>query len=133
VSQENLERVRAGFEAFYQTGELPDRFLAPDFELHQAWSVVGATGVFHGPNAVRDSLVEVEVALEDLSFAPEKFVEAPNGEIVVFVHVQGRGRGSGIDVGNHIAHVWTLRGDQALRCVVYEDPAEALKAVGLEE
>jgi ketosteroid isomerase-like protein len=133
MSEEILERLRAGFEAFNQTGEFADEFLAPNFEMRQASSLIGATGPFHGPSALRDSLVEVEVALEALRFEPENFIEAPNGEIVVLIHVRARGRGSGIEVDNHIAQVWTFRDDLAVRLIVYEEPAEALKAVGLEK
>jgi hypothetical protein len=56
-----------------------------------------------------------------------------NGEIVVLIHTWGRGRGSGIRIDNRIAHVWTFRGDKAVRQVVYEEQAEALEAIGLGE
>jgi len=36
-------------------------------------------------------------------------------------------------IDNHIAWVWTFRGDKAVRLVVYEEQAEALKAVGLTQ
>ena len=66
-----------------------------------------------------------------MSFEPERFLEAPGGEVVVLIHTTGRGRGSGLEVDNHIAWVWTFRDDQAVRMVVYEEPADALAAVGL--
>jgi ketosteroid isomerase-like protein len=53
--------------------------------------------------------------------------------VVVLVHARGRGRGSGVDIDNHIAWVWTFRGDKAVRLVVYEEQAEALEAAGLRE
>lgn len=36
-----------------------------------------------------------------------------------------------MEIDNHIAWVWTFRGEQAIRLVVYEDPGDALEAVGL--
>jgi len=36
-------------------------------------------------------------------------------------------------IDNRIAHVWTFRDDKAIRNVAYEEPADALKAVGLAE
>jgi len=36
-------------------------------------------------------------------------------------------------VDDHIAHLWTFREGKAVRLVIYEEPSEALKAVGLEE
>jgi len=133
MSQENINRLRANLETFNRTGEINGEDLAPTFEMHQASSIVDTAGVFHGPNAIRDSLRELQEAFEELSFEAEDFIEAPNGDIVVLIHARGRGRGSGMDVDNHIAHVWTFRDGQAIRLVAYEEQAEALEATGLRE
>jgi ketosteroid isomerase-like protein len=101
--------------------------------VHQASSIVDTAGVFHGRTAPQDSLRELQESFEELTFEAERFFEAPGGEIVVFIHARGRGRGSGVMIDNHIAWVWTYRGDKAVRLVVYEDRAEALEAVGLTE
>ena len=74
---------------------------------------------------------ELAESFDDMRFEPEKFLEAPGGEIVVFIRVRGRGRGSGVEMDNRIAWVWTYRDDKVVRVVVYEEPAEALEAVGL--
>jgi ketosteroid isomerase-like protein len=133
MSQENVDRIRADFEAFNRTGEIIVDHLAPDFELHQASSIVDTAGVFHGPDAFREVLSELQGAFEELSFEVEEFIEAPGGDVVVFIRARGRGRGSGIEVDNRIAQVWTYRGDKAIRMVAYEDRAEALEAAGLRE
>jgi ketosteroid isomerase-like protein len=133
MSQQNVDRLRASLEVFNNTGEIVAYDLAPDFELHQASSIVDTAGVFHGRDALRDSLRELRGSFEELSFEAEKVIEAPGGEVVVLIHARGRGRGSGVDIDNHIAWVWTFRGDQAVRLVVYEEQAEALEAVGLQE
>ena len=111
---------------------MAEGLLAPNFELHQDAAVIDATGVFRGRDAIRDSVREIQVSFEDLRFEPENFIEAPHGEIVVLIHGSGRGRGGGVELHNHIGHVWTFRDQKAVRCVVYLEPAEALKAVGLE-
>ena len=97
--------------------------LAPDFEVRQASSHHRHRG--HLPWAGRDSRRDAVTSesFEDLSFEPEKFFEAPGGEIVVFIHVRGRGRGSGVEMDNHIAWVWTYRDDKAVRLVIYEEPS----------
>ncbi len=41
-------------------------------------------------------------AFEVLSLEAEKVIEAPDGEVVVFVRVRGRGRGSRMEVDNLI-------------------------------
>ena len=133
MSPESLERIRAALESYARTGELPVGELAPDFELHQASSIVDTAGVFHGPEGLRESLRELEGSFDELTFEPERYVQAPGGEVVVLIHARGRGRGSGLTIDNHIAWVWSFRHGQAVRLVVYEDPAEALEAVGLSE
>lgn len=133
MSQENINRIRADFEAFNQTGEINVDHLAPDFELHQASSIVDTAGVFRGPHAFEDMLQELQGAFEELNFEAEEFMEAPTGDIVVFIHARGRGRGSGVQIDNHIAQVWTFRDDKAVRMVAYEERAQALEAAGLRE
>ena len=51
----------------------------------------------------------------------------------MFIRARGRGRGSGAELDNRIAQVWTIRDDKAIRLVAYEERADALKAVGLSE
>jgi ketosteroid isomerase-like protein len=133
MSQENIDQIRADFEAFSRTGEFSLDHLDPDFELRQASSIVDTAGVFHGPDALGEVLSELEGAFEDLSFEAEEFIEAPADAVVVFIHVRGRGRGSGVEVDNHIAQVWTYRDGKAIRMVAYEERAEALEAAGLSE
>jgi ketosteroid isomerase-like protein len=133
MSQENVDRLRAGLDVFNRTGEIDVRFLAPDFEMHQASSIVDTAGVFHGPSALGDSLRELRESFETLSFEGERFIEATGGKVAVLIRARGRGRGSGLEIDNRIAWVWTFRGDEALRLTVYEEQAEALEALGLRE
>ena len=133
MSQENLERVRTRMEAFRRTGELDLEFLAPDFELQQASSIVDTAGVFRGPSAFREVLGELEEAFEDLSFEGERYLQAPGGEVIAIVRVRGRGKGSGIRLDNQIAHVWTFRDGKACRLKIFEEPDEALEDAGVQE
>ena len=133
MAQEKVERLRAGLDAFNRTGELNVGFLAPDFELHQASSIIDTAGVFHGRDAIHGSLGELSESFEDLSFEAEEFFGAPGGEVLVFIRARGRGRASGAEMDNRIAWVLTYRGDKVARLVIYEERAEALEAVGLSE
>jgi ketosteroid isomerase-like protein len=130
---ENQDRLRFGYERFNRTGEYDVNLLAPDFEMHQASSIIGTAGVFHGRAAVIDVLRELEEAFEDLSWEVEKLIEAEDGRIVAFIRARARGRGSGVETDNRIAHLWTFREDKAVRMVVFEERAEALEAAGLSE
>jgi ketosteroid isomerase-like protein len=127
-----IDRLQAGLATFARTGETPAGLLSPDFELRQASSIIDTAGVFHGPGALRESLDELGGSFEDLAFELEGFREAPGGEIVVLVHARARGRASGLETDNRIAWVWSFRDEVAVRMVVYENPDDALEAVGLE-
>jgi ketosteroid isomerase-like protein len=132
MASELIDSLRIGLEAFNRTGKVPiEGFLAPEFELHQASSIVDTAGVFLGPTAFRDSLDELHESFEELTFEAEGFLEAPGGEIVILIHTRGRGRISRMVLDNHIAWVWTFRDGKAIRLEVYEEPADALQAVGL--
>jgi ketosteroid isomerase-like protein len=133
VSEENVGALRRGLEAFNRTGEIDTSFLAEDFEVHQASSIIDTDGVFHGRDALRQSWSELAEVFDDLRLEPERIIEAPGGEIVVLLRACGTGRGSGLVMDNHIGWVCTFRDDEAVRLVVYEEPAEALEAVGLSE
>ncbi len=128
---DRVDRIRASLEAFNRTGEITPGLLAPEFELHQASSIVDTAGVFHGAGAFEQALAELAESFESLRFEPERFAEAPSGEVVVVVSVRGRGRGSGMEIHNRIAWVWTFDGERVGRLEVYEDPAAALERVGL--
>ena len=132
MTEEFIDQLQTGLERMNRTGEPPAGFLAPEFELHQASSIVDTAGVFRGPDAMRDSLNELRESFEDLTFDAEQVLNAPGGEVVVLVHARGRGIGSGVEIDNHVAWVWTFRDGKAVRLVIYEDPAEAFAAVGLD-
>ena len=131
MSQEQVEGLRAGLDRFNRTGELDVAFLAPDFELHQASSIIDTAGVFHGRGAVHGSMRELTESFEDLTFEAEEFIETPGGDLLVFIRARGRGRGSGVEIDNRIAWLWTFEEGKAVRMVIYEERSEALEAVGL--
>jgi ketosteroid isomerase-like protein len=130
---QNIERVRAGIEAFNRTGELDTSMLSPAFEMHQASSIIDTEGVFYGPDALQGALKELKESFEDLSYEAEQFLETPDGRVLVFIRARARGRGSGIEMDNRIAWLWTFRDDQAVRLDVYEEREEALEDLGLKK
>lgn len=68
---------------------------------------------------------------EEWHVMPERIVAA--GERVVSIEkVRGRGRGSGLETEGLYASIWTFTDGKVTRVEVGLDPAEALKAVGLE-
>jgi len=132
MSQENVGRLRSGYELLSR-GTIDVELIGADFELVQASSIIDSAGIFRGRDAVQEAIQEVRGSFDDLTFTPEEIIDAEDGQLLVLVHARGRGRGSGMVVDDHIAHLWTFREGKAVRLVIYEEPSEALKAVGLEE
>jgi ketosteroid isomerase-like protein len=62
----------------------------------------------------------------------EKLVDAGDS-VVLWVHHTGRGLGSGIEIDQHFAQVWTLRDGKAVGMVMYPTFEEALKAIEASE
>ena len=133
MSQEDMERVRLAYERS-NSGDT-DGFLelcATDFEFHDPPALPGA-GVHIGHDANRAWLAEIRRDFEDLRFEPRKIIDAGGGNVVVVCRTVGHGKLSGatLDMVNY--NIWTVRNGAIVRCLTYDDQAEALEAVGLRE
>ena len=129
--QQNVERLRGAYEAFNEGGV--DAFLerlAPDFQVRDRASSpdretrYGREGIMQ----LFDSYME---AFDALRLEPEEFIEAGD-QIVVSLHQWVRGKGSGAELGGHIAHVWTLRGPDIYQLRIFGDKEQALDALRAE-
>ena len=63
---------------------------------------------------------------------PEEFHDAGE-QIVAVVRDGGRLKGTGDEVYNRFAHVWTFRAGKVIRWETFTDKAKALEAAGLSE
>src|ERR671923_1244342 len=98
MSQENMEIVRRGFEAFARGG--PDAmsdFWDPEIELWLPSGLIQAGGTYRGRAAVLDWMKEWAEAWEEIDYTPQEFVEADDA-IIVSVRYDGRGKESGVRV-----------------------------------
>ena len=88
------------------------------------------------PNAVepgthhsRSRLNRVRAVYPDFHVEPERFVDA--GEDVVVIGVAHGTSASGVEAERRQGYVWTVRDGKAVRFRWFNDPKEALEAVGL--
>ncbi len=129
MSQENIEKLRAGYEAF-NSGDLDGalRAVHRDIEFRRPETAMDTAAVLRGVDAVRQYLVPD--AFAEQTFEPEEFIE--KGDLVL-VRGKGRirGRGSGIGLEQTVFHVWEIRDGIAVRLEVHLDRQEALEAAGL--
>jgi len=131
VSERNVEIVRRVIEAFNRRDfDVALRDVAPDATVDMSRSRGPDAGVYVGHHAVRRFWTDMTETFERHTMVPDEFI--PHGEHVVVpgpTRMTGRG---GIEVEATGAFVVTLRDGRVVRLTLYQDRAEALKAVGLE-
>ena len=131
MSQQNVDTVRAILEAFNR-GDMRS-FLDmcdPDIEWDVSKRLIDPA-TYHGHGGVQKFFEQQLEAWEEApQMEAEELIDAGD-QVVAFVQVHGRGKGSGAAVDARIAQVWTVRRQKAIRLEYYGDRVEALKAVGL--
>ena len=138
MSQENVEIVRALYEAFARRdGESPFSVYAPDIEWDMSRSAIplpGEEAVYHGHEGVRRY---ARAWLEAWGFidAPlERLVDAGDQVVALLGRTTARGKTSGVEVDTPPwAQVWTLRDGKVVRMRIYPEHAQALEAAGLSD
>jgi len=136
MSQENVELVRRGFEAFNRGGrdsQASEALLAPDVSWEVEIGVSDFDGVYHGRAAVRRFWQTFTAELEDMRIEVEELVDC--GERVFCVtHAVGRGRHSGaVAAGGTVYPVFTVRDGLIVRYQLFADRRKAIEAAGLTE
>jgi ketosteroid isomerase-like protein len=129
VSQENVEIARRIWEEELLF-DAPSEVMDADFEVHDhdlpdAPVGVGRLGLEKWGQAWNE-------AWESWDIENEKYVDAGD-QVVVLTRMQGRGRGSGVQVDQRGGFVMSLRAGKVIRLEYFASRAEALEAVGLSE
>ena len=139
MSQENVKVVRRLIEA-WNRNEL-DRvvplervvpFLDPGVIFDATRRIINPK-TYAGIEGIRAMLAERDEVWGEFRMEPDEFVDAGDRVVAVGRWV-GKGSGSGVEVNQPMADVFTLHGGRVVRCEIgYSDRAEALKAAGLSE
>ncbi len=132
MSQENVEIVRRGYDAFNR-GDIEGVIETVGSEVRWDMSErVFNPAVYEGHDGIRRFVKEIDEVWEDFRLEPLEFIDA--GDKVVVSHlIHGSGKGSGVDVELPSTSVYTLRGSKVIESRMYRDHAEALEAAGLSE
>jgi ketosteroid isomerase-like protein len=136
MSEENVEVVKSGIEAFNRAGvsgvegALSD-FYDEDIEFREDPKLPEA-GTYKGIEAVRGYFARFLDSFEDYRFEIEEILSAED-KVLVFNRQVGRGKGSGAEVEMRNAWLFVLREGRITRIRPYWDRAEALEAAGLAE
>jgi ketosteroid isomerase-like protein len=133
MSQENVEIVQSIYAALSRGDrEAPLRFFDPSIVVDASRRVFNPT-TYVGMEGLRQMAVDSDEVWDEFHLEPLEFIEAGNS-IVVIGRLVGKGKGSGVEVEQPIAGIWTLRDARVVRWEIgYTDRAKALEAVGLSE
>ena len=128
MSQENVEIVRRCYAALDRRDwEGLWREAHPDFELRTQLQ-----GSRLGADEAQAFIEDQFAAFESWEVAPERFFESDD-QVVAFVVMRSRPRGSSGEITIKIAHVWTLRDGTVLMIETFPQREKALEAAGFSE
>jgi ketosteroid isomerase-like protein len=125
MSQENVEVVEAIYEAWAE-GRSARHLIEPDMEY-----VNPPYAIESGTQQDRRTLAKVRDVYPDFRIEPERYVDA--GDDVVVIGIARGTAASGVEIEWRQGYVWTIRDGKAVRFHWFNDPQEALEAVGLSE
>jgi uncharacterized protein len=134
MSQENVEIVRRGFDA-YERGDVDAAMtdVASDCEYVPSGALPWGRGVYRGPEGFKRYIGRLRDVFEDTHVGVKDVVDAGNQVLVSLPNVTRlRGR-DGVATVARSALVYELRDGLVTRVCLYQDTREALEAVGLSE
>ena len=134
MSQENVEIVRRGFEAFARDdldGVL--EFMDPDVEWAPAIAPLLGVEPVRGKDALRRFFIRDLVEGFDDFEAKPLSIDDLGDNVLVNIGYFGRGRASGVPVSLETFALIVVRGGKVVSLRDYDTKADALKAAGLSE
>src|ERR1700680_3657508 len=111
MSQENVEIIRAIYDAWLDGGMALDKF-DPEIAMVESETIPGAPSAY-GIDAVRRYIASFSKYWAEIRFEPQEYIEAGD-QVVVIARLVGRGKKSGVAVTRTWAYVWTLRAKRDL-------------------
>ncbi len=100
--------VRGGYKAFAE-GDIETvlSLLDPDITLEEREPTLDTPSTYHGDQGILDMVARVNEGLEDVKYAPERFVDMGD-QVLVEVRRKGRGSLSGVPVERWQFHIWDI-------------------------
>jgi ketosteroid isomerase-like protein len=102
----------------------------PDIEFASMLGISGRSYIGHG--GIREYFDDIESAWAEWSVDVERIAEGADGRVAIVMTMHARGKGSGIELAERTAHIWTLRDGRLLRNQLHRDPDDALRALGVQ-
>jgi ketosteroid isomerase-like protein len=131
MSQENVEIVRAFYEAFNRLDwDAAWQGLHADFEVTTPPGP--NAGTYRGREELRRWREEMLSAFEAVSVEVVQLVEKAD-HVAAVVRVRARPKGASAEIEFRNGNLWTFRDGKAVSSRVFPRPEDALEAAGLEE
>ena len=134
MSQENVDLVRAIFAAWERGDFSSAEWAHPGIELVAAMALHPEAGL--GVAATAQTWREVLSAFEELRCGADEYRLLDDERVLVLMHFSGRGKTSGLQVGEvHMkgANLFHVQSGQVTRLVLWWDRERALSDLGLRE
>lgn len=125
MSRENVDLVRSIYE-LWSKDQSASHLIDPELEY-----VNPPYAVESGTRRSRRTLGKIREVYPDFHVEPERFVDA--GENVAVIGVARGTSASGVETRWRQGYVWTVRDGKAVRFRWFNNPDEALQAVGQGE
>jgi ketosteroid isomerase-like protein len=133
---ENLDLVRSIFDGWQRGDYSAAAWADPEIEFTVADGL--APGVQTGMAAMAEAHRRFLSSWEDFRTEPEEYREIDDERVLVYVRDHGRGRASGLEIGQIMgtedgAILFVMRAGLVVRLVNYWDRKHALADLGLTE
>jgi ketosteroid isomerase-like protein len=125
MSQENVETARRGIDAFAELA-------TTDFGWFPAMVGIIEGDSYRGREGIEKSFEDIGSAWEELRLLGDEFRDLGD-RVIMLGRIEGRGRGSGVQVDAPIGVVIDFRGGKVSVSRGYLDHGEALRAAALPE
>jgi len=133
MSQENVELVKLGIEAFQQGNwDLVQENSDPDVVIVQPPEVPDAK-TYRGPHAFANAAADWPSQWEDFKLELVELIDVDDERLIAVTRHHGRGAESGIEMDFTVVYIQTLRDGKLARVDMFFSRAQALEAVGLRE
>jgi len=129
---ENLELVRELYRRVKVEGTFPRELLDEDVEYVNPPDAIEG-GTRRGRDEFEAATRTLDDAFEEMRVEIDDLIDTGGDEVVVLLTFVVTGRGSGLIRRQPQGHVWTVRDGRAHRFRWFNDPAQALRAAGLEQ
>jgi ketosteroid isomerase-like protein len=128
MSQENVETIKAGFEA-HNRGDLDA--LEAVYDPEAVFETL-LLGTHHGSQSIRLIYEENQKTMAGYDVVPAELIDAGD-KVLAVVKMVGAGSSSQISLDEGFAFVFTFRDGRVVREQAFRNKEEALEATGISE